>query len=154
MLTTEERREIEEKIAEYPNRQAVSIDAMLAVQRHRGWVSDESLRDLSELLSISVADLDGVATFYNLIHRKPVGKHVALICDSVSCWLMGSDKVRDHLCTKLNTSLGGMTADGRFTLLPIVCLGACDHAPVMMIDDKLYEDLNEERIEEALTQHD
>jgi NADH-quinone oxidoreductase subunit E len=154
MLTTEERNEIEEKIAEYPNRQAVSIDAMLAVQKHRGWVSDESLRDLSELLGVSVADLDGVATFYNLIHRKPVGKHVALICDSVSCWLMGSDKVRDHLCSKLSTPLGGTTADGRFTLLPIVCLGACDHAPTMMIDDKLYEDLDEERIEAALTQYD
>jgi NADH-quinone oxidoreductase subunit E len=154
MLTTEERQEIEEKIAEYPNRQAVSIDAMLAVQRHRGWVSDESLRDLSELLGVSVADLDGVATFYNLIHRKPVGKHVALICDSVSCWLMGGDKVRDRLCAKLSTPLGGTTADGRFTLLPIVCLGACDHAPTMMIDDKLYEDLDEARIEAVLTQYD
>jgi NADH-quinone oxidoreductase subunit E len=154
MLTTEERHEIEEKIAEYPNKQAVSIDAMLAVQRHRGWVSDENLRDLSELLGLSVADLDGVATFYNLIHRKPVGKHVALICDSVSCWLMGGDKVRDHLCAKLSTPLGGTTADGRFTLLPIVCLGACDHAPTMMIDDKLYEDLDEKRIEETLTLYD
>ena len=154
MLTAEERWEIEEKIAEYPNRQAVSIDAMLAVQRHRGWVSDESLRDISELLGVSIADLDGVATFYNLIHRKPVGKHVALICDSVSCWLMGSDRVRDHLCSRLSTSLGGTTADGRFTLLPIVCLGACDHAPTMMIDDKLYEDLDEERIEQALTLYD
>ena len=154
MQTTEELQENEEKIAEYPNRQAVSIDAMLAVQRHRGWVSDENLRDLSELLGLSVADLDGVATFYNLIHRKPVGKHVALICDSVSCWLMGGDQVRDHLCAKLSTPLGGTTADGRFTLLPIVCLGACDHAPTMMIDDKLYEDLDEKRIEEALTLYD
>src|ERR1700757_305187 len=108
MLTWDERREIEEKLTQYPTRQAICIDAMLMVQRHRGWVSDESLRDLSELLTVSVADLDGVATFYNLIHRKPVGKHVALICDSVSCWLMGSDRVRDHLCTKLNTPLGGM----------------------------------------------
>lgn len=154
MLTVEERQEIEEKLTEYPNRQAVSIDAMLAVQRHRGWVSDESLRDISELLELSVADLDGVATFYNLIRRKPVGRHVALICDSVSCWLMGGDQVRNHLCEKLSTPLGETTADGRFTLLPIVCLGACDHAPTMMIDDQLYEDLDEERIEEALKQYD
>lgn len=154
MLTAEERRDIEEKLAEYPNRQAVSIDAMLAVQRQRGWVSDESLRDISELLGVSVTDLDGIATFYNLIHRKPVGRHVALICDSVSCWLMGGDKMRDHLCEKLGTPLGGTTSDGRFTLLPIVCLGACDHAPTMMIDNRLYDDLDEERIEEALTQYD
>src|ERR1700757_659205 len=143
MLTAEERREIEEKLAEYPNRQAVSIDAMLAVQRHRGWVSDESLRDISELLGVSVTDLDGVATFYNLIHRKRVGRHVALICDSVSCWLMDGDKMRHHLCERLGTPLGGTTSDGRFTLLPIVCRGACDHAPAMMIDNQLYEDLDE-----------
>lgn len=154
MLTVEERREIEEKFTEYPNRQAVSIDAMLAVQRHRGWVSDESLRDLSQLLGLSVADLDGVATFYNLIRRKPVGRHVALVCDSVSCWLMGGDKMRNNLCERLNAPLGETTADGRFTLLPIVCLGACDHAPVMMIDDQLYEDLDEGRIAEALKQYD
>ena len=133
MLTAEERQEIATKLAEYPTRQAMSIESMLIVQRHRGWVSDESLKDLSELLGLSVADFDGVATFYNLIRRKPVGRHVALICDSVSCWIMGCDRMRDHLCSTLGTPMGGTTADGRFTLLPIVCLGACDHAPAMMI---------------------
>jgi NADH-quinone oxidoreductase subunit E len=154
MLTVEERREIEEKLTQYPTRQAVSIDAMLIVQRHQGWVSDESLRDLSELLGLSVADLDGVATFYNLIRRKPVGRHVALICDSVSCWIMGCERVRDHLCGRLGIQIGGTTADGRFTLLPIVCLGACDRAPAMMIDGKLFEDLDERQIEEVLTHYD
>lgn len=154
MLTVEERREIEEKLTQYPTRQAICIDAMLIVQRHQGWVSDESMRDLSELLGLSVADMDGVATFYNLIRRKPVGRHVALICDSVSCWIMGCERVRDRLCNRLCTPLGETTADGRFTLLPIVCLGACDHAPVMMIDGKLYEDLDVEKIEEVLMHYD
>jgi hypothetical protein len=77
MLTTEERQEIEGKLAHYPNKQAICIEAMLVVQRHHGWVSDESLRDLSALLCLSVADIDGVATFYNLIRRQPVGRHVA-----------------------------------------------------------------------------
>src|ERR1700746_2472594 len=121
MLTVEERREIEEKLTQYPTRQAICIDAMLIIQRHQRWVSDESLRDLSALLGLSVADMDGVATFYNLIRRKPVGRHVALICDRVSCWIMGGERMRDHLCSSLDTSLGGTTSDGRFTLLPIVC---------------------------------
>jgi len=154
MLTAEERQEIATKLAEYPTRQAMSIESMLIVQRHRGWVSDESLKDLSELLGLSVADFDGVATFYNLIRRKPVGRHVALICDSVSCWIMGCDRMRDHLCSTLGTPMGGTTADGRFTLLPIVCLGACDHAPAMMIDGTLYEDLDEQRIEEVVAQYE
>jgi len=153
MLTTEERREIETKLADYPNKQAMSIESMMIIQRHRGWVSDESLCDLSDLLGLSVADLDGVATFYNLIRRRPVGRHVALICDSVSCWIMGCDRIRDRLCSSLDTTLGETTTDGRFTLLPIVCLGACDHAPVMMIDGKLHEDLDEQRIEEVVAQY-
>lgn len=153
MLTVEEREEIEAKLADYPNTQAVAIEAMLIIQRRQGWVSDEKLRDLAEILRLSVANLDGVATFYNLIRRRPVGRHVALVCDSVSCWIMGSDRVRDHLCSKLGTPVGGTTSDGQFTLLPIVCLGACDHAPAMMIDETLHQDLNEQKIEEILTQY-
>jgi len=153
MLTAEEREEIEAKLADYPNTQAVCIEAMLIVQQHHGWVSDEALRDLATLLHLSVEDLDGIATFYNLIHRRPVGRHVALLCDSVSCWIMGSDRIRDSLCSRLSTPLGGTTADGRFTLLPIVCLGACDHAPAMMIDGTLHEDLDATKLEEILTQY-
>ena len=151
MLSVEERTEIEAKLADYPNTQAVAIEAMLIVQRHQGWVSDERLRDLAELLRLSVADLDGVATFYNLIRRRPVGRHVVLLCDSVSCWIMGSDRIREQLCNRLGTGLGGTSSDGQFTLLPNVCLGACDHGPVMMIDGALHEDLDGTKIENILT---
>ena len=153
MLTAEEEKEIREELANYPTRQAVCIDAMMVVQRHRGWVSDESIRDIAELLGMSTADLDGVATFYNLIRRKPVARHVALICDSVSCWIMGCERVREQLCTRLGTALGGSTADGRFTLLPIVCLGACDHAPAMLIDGDLHTDLDEQTIDQLLEKY-
>ena len=153
MLTAEEQNEINHELEHYPNKQAVCIDAMLIVQRHRGWVSDESIRDIADYLGMSTADLDGVATFYNLIRRKPVGRHVALICDSISCWIMGCDRVRDQLCARLGTTLGGSTADGRFTLLPIVCLGACDHAPAIMIDDDLHTDLDENRLDQILEQY-
>jgi NADH-quinone oxidoreductase subunit E len=94
MLTAEEREEIEAEMARYPTREAVCIEAMKIVQRHRGWVSDESIRDIGELLQMSSADLDGVATFYNLIFRKPVSPHVIMLCDSVSCWFMGYDRIR------------------------------------------------------------
>jgi NADH-quinone oxidoreductase subunit E len=153
VLSSEELKEINEELTHYPRKDAVCIDAMLVIQRHRGWVSDESLRDLSEVLGMSLADLDGVATFYNLIRRKPVGRHVALICDSVSCWIMGCERVRDQLCSKLGATLGSSTADGRFTLLPIVCLGACDHAPAMLIDGDLHVDLDEHRIDQVLEKY-
>ena len=150
LLSLEEREEIEAEAAHYPVRRAVCIDAMLIVQKHRGWVSDESLAAVADLLGMSTADLDGVATFYNLIRRKPVGRHVAMICDSVSCWIMGYNRVRDHLCRELGVPLGGTTADNRFTLLPIVCLGACDRAPAMLIDGELHTDLDEQRVDALL----
>ena len=150
MLTPEERQEIEAELARYPQKQAVCIDAMKIVQRHRGWVSDESIRDIAELLGMSPDDLDGVATFYNLIYRKPVGRHVILLCNSVSCWIMGYERLREQLSQRLGIQFGETTPDGRFTLLPIVCLGTCDHAPALMIDSDLHGGLSPDSVERIL----
>jgi NADH-quinone oxidoreductase subunit E len=150
VLSAEEQKEIQAEMDHYPDKKSVCIDAMKIVQRHRGWVSDENLRDIAELLEMSVDDLDGVATFYNLIYRKPVGRHVILVCDSVSCWIMGYDRIRESLSKKLGVQLGETTGDSRFTLLPIVCLGACDHAPVMMVDGDLHRDLDPPKIDRVL----
>ncbi len=142
MLSPEERSEIEAEAPRYPTRRALCIEAMKVVQRHRGWVCDEALRDVAQLLGMTADELDGVASFYNLVFREPVGRHVVLVCDSVSCWMMGYPRLRERLCQRLGVPLGGTTADGRFTLLPIVCLGACDHAPALMVDDDLHLDLD------------
>ena len=150
MLTEDERSEIEAELAHYPNKQAVSIDAMMIAQRHRGWVSDESIRDIAGLLELTPEELDSVATFYNLIYRKPVGKHVIMLCDSVSCWIMGYERMRERLRARLGIDMGGTTMNGQFTLLPIVCLGTCDHAPALMVDDELYGDLDEAKIDTIL----
>ncbi len=150
MLSAEEKQEIAAIAAHYELKRAAGIDALRMVQRHRGWVSDETLRDVAEVLEMSPTDLDSVATFYNLIFRRPVGRHVILICDSVSCWVMGYDNLLDHLQRRLGIGLGQTTSDGRFTLLPHVCLGACDQAPAMMIDDQLYGCLDAEKIDALL----
>jgi len=153
MLTPEERAEIEAEAAHYPDRKSVTIDAMRIVQRRRGWISDETLRDLAEFLEMTPDDLDGIATFYNLIYRKPVGRHVITVCDSVSCWIMGYGRIREHLIKQLGIGMGETTPDGRFTLLPIVCLGACDHAPVMMVDDDTHLDLTPEKVDRILERY-
>ena len=150
MLTAEERQEIEAEMARYPTKEAVRLGAMKIVQRHRGWVSDESIRDLGELLHASPADLDSLATFYNLIFRKPVGRHVIMLCDSVSCWIMGYDRIRQHLTERLGIGFGETTPDNRFTLLPIVCLGACEQAPAMTVDNTLRGNLDPPRIDSLL----
>ena len=150
MLREEERREIEEEIARYPQKRAVCIEALRIVQRHRGWVSDEAVGEIAEFLDMTADELDSVATFYTLVYRKPVGRHVILVCNSASCWVVGYERIRQHLTERLGIGLGETSGDGRFTLLPVVCLGACDRAPVMMIDSELYGELTPERIDEIL----
>ena len=153
MLSPTEQSEIQAEFPHYPDKRSVCIDAMKIVQRHRGWVSDDALRDIGAFLEMSVDDLDGVSTFYNLIFRKPVGRHVIKVCDSVSCWIMGYGRVREHLQLRLGVGLGETTPDQRFTLLPIVCLGACDHAPVLMIDEDLHRDLDVRKLDGLLDQY-
>ena len=154
MLSEKEKREIDEKLVEYAEKRAAGPEALAIVQRHRGWISDESLRDIAEYLAISVEELDSVATFYNRIFREQVGAHVILICDSVSCWIMGYTDLLNHLLSRLGIhSLYETSDDGMFTLLPSACLGACDLAPVMMVDDELYGELTPEKIDRILEKH-
>jgi NADH-quinone oxidoreductase subunit E len=150
MLTAQERKEIEVAADHYELKKAAGIEALKIVQKHRGWVSDEALNDVAEMLEMSQTDLDAVATFYNFIFRRPVGRHVILVCDTVSCWIMGYDAIVNHLKARLGIDFGETTGDGRFTLLPQVCLGACDRAPVMMIDEQLYVELDAKKIDEIL----
>ncbi len=152
MLTEEERREIEDELRRHEHKQAAALEVLKIIQKRRGWVSDD-LHDVAATLGMTPEELDGLATFYSLIYRKPVGKHVVLVCDSVTCWVMGYEKILEHLTLRLGTDLGGTSADGRFTLLPVACLGACDHAPAMMIDETLYADLTPERIDEILERY-
>ena len=151
ILSDEEVREIEEECAHLPDRKSAAIDAMMIVQRHRGWVSDESLGAIAHLLGMSVENLDSIATFYNLIFRKPVGRHVVMVCDSVSCYVMGADPLRKHIEEHLGIGMGQTTDDGRFTLLPIVCLGACDKAPTMMVGEELIENVSAANLEEIFS---
>ncbi len=150
VLSPEEIAEIESEASHYEQKQAASIEALKIVQKHRGWVSDESLKAAAELLEMSPAELDGVATFYNLIFRRPVGKKVVLLCDSVSCWIMGCDAIKDTLSEHLGIDYGETTADGEYTLLPVACQGACDRAPVMLVNGELETHLDADKIKQII----
>ena len=150
MLTEKIVREIQNEISQAKLPQHVCINALLIVKQHCGWVSDEQVRELAPILDMTVEEIDSVASFYNHIYRKPVGRHVILLCDSVSCWILGYESLLDHLSGRLGIGFGQTTPDGRFTMLPIQCLGICDHAPAMMIDDDLHVDLTVEKIDRIL----
>lgn len=154
MLNARVQQAIQAELKHYPNRRAGCIEALRIVQRQEGWISDESLRQLAEFLHLPVAELEGAATFYNLLYRKPVGRHVILLCDSVSCWIMGGETIRQALSKRLGIGFGETSADGRFTLLPIQCLGTCDHAPALMIDEDLHRDLTPDRLDAILEKYE
>ena len=153
MLTIEEKDEIEKAISVMPVRKSACIEALKVVQHHRRWISDESLKDVAAYMEMSAEELDSVATFYNLLFRRPVGRHIILLCDSISCWIMGYDKIRDHLIEKLGIQYGQTTPDDRFTLLPNCCLGCCDAAPALMIDGDLYQKITTKELDEILNKY-
>lgn len=153
MLSDQEKQEIDEEIAIYPAKENACLEALQVVQKHRNWVSDDALKTVAEYLEMTPDELEGVATFYNLIFRKPVGRNVILMCESISCWVLDYERLMSHIKQKLNIDLGETTPDNRFTLLTIPCLGNCDHGPAMMVNDNLHQDLTEERIDEILEQY-
>jgi NADH-quinone oxidoreductase subunit E len=145
-LSETELAEIDAEIAHLPYRSAAAIDALKIVQAQRGWVSDGSMRAIARHLEMSAEELDGIATFYNLIFRRPVGDQVVLLCNSISCWIKGCDTLQKKISAKLGIGLGETTADERYTFLPITCLGACDKAPVIMVGEELHEAVDEQSL--------
>ena len=153
MLSEKEETEIMEEVNRYPYPAAACIDALKIVQGHRGWVSDDAVKDIATVLNMSNEEVDGVATFYSRIYRKPVGRNIILLCDSVSCMILGYETLYKFISEKLGISFGETTKDNRYTLLPVSCLGDCNHAPAMMINDDHYNNLTIEKINELLEKY-
>ncbi|GAB2710229.1 NADH-quinone oxidoreductase subunit NuoE [Halomonas garicola] len=138
VLHADDRRAMLDERAHYEQPQAACIEALKIVQKRHGWVPDGAIVAVAETLGIGSGDVEGVATFYNLIFRQPVGRHVILVCDSSSCFLTGYDELSEALSQRLGIGFGETTKDNRFTLLPTCCLGACDRGPAMMIGDDTF----------------
>ena len=154
MLTEEENTEITAELKRCDFKESASVETLRIVQRHRGWISDESIHDVAGVLCMSPAELDTVATFYNFIYRRPVGRHIVQVCDSMVCWTMGYNPLHGMLSRKLGIGPGGTTSDNRFTLLPVACLGACDRAPAMLVDDDLYGPVTPAMVDEILGKYE
>ncbi|QEL09783.1 NADH-quinone oxidoreductase subunit NuoE [Kushneria phosphatilytica] len=153
VLTDEEREAIEHEKGHFENPRAASIEALKIVQKRRGWVPDGAIYAISNVLGIPSSDVEGVATFYSLIFRQPVGRHVILICDSSSCFLTDYEQLRDAFTRELGIGFGQTTEDNRFTLLPVCCLGACDRGPALMIDEDLHGPVDPDDVASLLEQY-
>lgn len=144
------RRELEAILSRYPNREAAILPALHLAQREFGYVSDEAIEYVAGLLGFTPARIEGVATFYTMYNRKPVGKYHVQICRNISCSLLGAERLIEHVSAKLGIRPGETTPDGKFTLSTVECLGSCGTAPVMQVNDDYHENLTEEKIDALL----
>ncbi|XBC43981.1 MAG: NADH-quinone oxidoreductase subunit NuoE [Buchnera aphidicola (Floraphis choui)] len=149
-LSNEEKRQILNKKDDYEDTRSISIEALKIVQKRRGWISKKAICEISKILRISESNLEEVATFYSQIFRKPVGRNVIRYCDSVVCYMYGCEDIKSILENELNIVIGETTKDLCFTLLPTCCLGNCDKAPTIMINDVTYSCLTPKSVVKLL----
>jgi NADH-quinone oxidoreductase E subunit len=151
LLTEEIKRELSEKyFPRYPTKRACLLPALHMVQHHYNWIPMRAIQEVAEFLGISPAEALDTATFYEEYWLKPKGKYLLQVCRSLSCEICGSRKLTDHLRKKLNIEPGETTADGKFTLIELECLGSCGTAPAMLCNEVLYEDLQAEQLDAIL----
>jgi len=147
------RAEIDQWVAKYPSdqkRSAVMAALRIVQDQNGGWISSELIDAVAAYLEMSSMAVYEVATFYSMYELKPVGRHKICLCTNVSCMLCGSDNILAYLQKRLGIGFGETTADGRFSLKEVECLGACGGAPMMQIHNTYYENLTPDRIDEIL----
>jgi NADH-quinone oxidoreductase subunit E len=138
MLPASLREELTARISNAVTNREAAVDVLKSLQAHYGWLTDEAMAEAAAMLGLTPLQLEELATFYEMLYRRPVGKRVIHVCDSISCWAMGGESLLTHIAQTLGIVPGETTADGIFTLLPCCCLGNCGEAPTMMIGDTLY----------------
>jgi len=131
----------------YPTAEAALIPALHIAQRAwGGWLPDEAIAAVAGELDLPAARVYGVVTFYDLFHQKPVGRHRIRVCTNLSCMLRGSEEIMEALQDELKVGEDEVTPDGRCSFIHFECLGSCDTAPMMMVDDRYHEHLSPERV--------
>ncbi|NBP94274.1 MAG: NADH-quinone oxidoreductase subunit NuoE [Gammaproteobacteria bacterium] len=144
---------VEAEAGKYPSRRAAVKSALRYAQAEHGWVTEEVVSAVAELLSLRPIEVFEVATFYDMFYTQPVGRHPIRVCTNVSCKLRGADRVVQSLCATLNVKLGEVTADGRFTVFEAECLGACGGAPMMAVGNDYHEDLDPDTVSTCLANY-
>jgi len=137
-FTAERRRELDEIITKYPSdrKRSAVLAALYLVQDQAGYITANGMRHVAEILEMTPAEVEDVATYYVMFYKEKVGKYVLQVCRTLSCALMGAERVTEALSEKLGIKVGETDPSGMFTLLEFECLGACDRAPVVMVNNE------------------
>jgi NADH-quinone oxidoreductase E subunit len=141
-LTPERRKQLDEILTRYPpeRKRSAVLAALYLVQEQQGYLTGNAMRHIAPLLDLTPAEVDDVATYYVMFHKAPVGKYVLQVCRTLSCALNGAERVTEALSEKLGIGIGETDASGTFTLVEFECLGACDRAPVVMVNNELWHE--------------
>jgi NADH-quinone oxidoreductase subunit E len=153
MISDDAREKIRLAAKKYPDTRAAVLPALRIVQKENGHLSEEDMKGIAAQLDVPEPDVFGTATFYSLFRRTPAGRHVILFCHNLSCSLLGAESLIQYLERKLQVGEGEMTKDGRFSYERIECIGRCDGAPAMLVDDDYYGDLTAEKIDAVLERY-
>ena len=144
------KKKIEEVVARYPQKKAALLPVLHLVQQEIGYLSASEEKQVADLLEIKPIQVREVVTFYTMYNRQPVGKYHIQVCSNLTCSMLGAQSLIDYLKEKLGIELGETTEDKRFTLSTVECLGACEHAPCMMVNFDYYGNLDKKTIDEIL----
>lgn len=150
VFSAEVEAEIDKHIAKYPSRRSAILPLMFIVQRERGYLDPPGVQYLANRLQLRVTDIWEVATFYSMLHTKPIGKYHIQICKTLSCKIMGEGKITEHVCRKLGIQPGETTPDGKFSLSLVECLGSCGTAPMFQLNFDYHENLTTEKVDQIL----
>jgi NADH-quinone oxidoreductase subunit E len=142
--------EIEGLLAHYPDKKSAVLPLMHLAQREYGYMSREAMREVANILDLDPTHVLSLSGFYSLYYEEPTGKYVLEICNDLACALRGADEFVEMACEKLGVPLDGTTDDGLFTIKSVMCLGACDRAPMLQCNLKFEEHLDEEKFEALL----
>jgi NADH-quinone oxidoreductase subunit E len=145
---------INEKRSRYPDARAAVLPALHIVQEELGHLPPEAMQSIADLLSVPESEVYGTATFYALLRWKPSGRHVISVCHNLPCSLLGAETIIDHISRTLGVGEGEVTNDGRFSFQRIECIGRCDGAPAMLVDDDYHGNLTTEKIAGILKQYE
>jgi NADH-quinone oxidoreductase subunit E len=149
-FSEEAMRRYKEIVSHYPEKRAALIPVLALAQREFGWISDEVAEYVGGLMDYPPSDVLSTATFYTMLHKKPVGRHHLEICRNVSCWLMGTYACVDEMKRRLGVEAGQVTPDGKFSWNLTECLGSCGTAPAMQVGDRYFESLTPASITEII----
>ena len=149
-FTPEIEAEIDWHLAKYPVMRSAILPLMFIVQRERGYLDSPGVAYLAKRLGLRITDIWEVATFYSMIHTEPIGRYHIQIRKTLSCKIMGEPRITEHVCNKLGIKPGESTADGKFTVSLVECLGSCGTAPMFQVGFDYYENLTPEKVDQIL----